>query len=284
MSQEERLSVADFLVILIKKFWFFTAIWILVLGTAILYLALAKKTYRLQGTIFVGRFQEDLLEEGEFVAHKLQDYSFAKKALGNAGLNLDIPIIRLGRFIDSEVLNEVKKVKDVGLVQLTVEYKDQQKCYEIYKALTDQLIDEHGQLLAQATSVLKEMHEGFARDALALEATVEEDEKMVLELSKKEGLQVPSHLLLAHSIAEKRGFHNKLLKDIGYLKIEEDSATKSFNTKLASPPEIPDEHYKPKRMLTLILGVIIATIVATMGTLLLHLYQTKVQPRLKQKA
>jgi len=281
MTHEERLTVSDFLVILIKKFWFFAAIWILVLGTFLVYLLVAKKTYRLRGTIYVGRFQENLIEEGEFVAHKLKDYSFAKRALANAGVMLDIPIIRLERHIDTEVLNEIKKVRDVGLVQLTVEYKDQQKCFDIFKALTDQLIADHGELLAHATGVLREMHEGFLGDAEALERTVVEDEKLVLKYSQQTGHEIPSDLLLAHTIAEKRSFHNKLLKDIGYLKIEETPATKSFNTKLASEPQIPDEYYKPKKVLTLILGVIVATIVATLFTLLLNLFNTQVKPRLR---
>ncbi len=284
MNDKDLLSVSDFLVVLIKGKWLLIGVWLLVMGAVIAYLLFAKKTYRLQGTIYVGRFQEILLEEGEFVAHKLEDYSFIKRALNRAGLELDVPVARVQKMIRTDVLNEIKKIKDVGLVQLTVEFKDQRLTHEIFKALTDQLIAEHLQLLDASRNVFKEMERLFWESEERLRETLIKDEGFAYEaqpdLSRDES--VPSNLLMRHTISEKQEFWRQLIKDIHYIKIEGDSATKSYNTKLAAEPETPDEPYKPKVLLTLVLGAVIATVFAILFTFGWYLFKTEVRPRLKE--
>lgn len=259
----------------------FIGVWGLVMVLVVAYLAVAKKTYKLTGTIYVGRFQGLLIEEGEFVANKLEDYSFIKRAMDRANVQLDMSINRLQRLIEADVLNEIKKIRDVGLVQLTVEFKDQQKCYEIFKALTDQLISEHDVLVQQSVSVFDEMERRFWESEKEIRATVADDEAYIFKAREEKKPQtVPSHLLAQHTLSEKMEFLQALTKDIHYLKIEGHSATRSFNTKLAAQPEVPDEHFKPKTVLVLLLGIIVATISAVFCTLGMAVYSEQIKPKL----
>lgn len=284
MEEKDLLSVSDFLIVLIKGKWLLIGAWLLIMSAVVGYLLLVKKTYRLQGTIYVGRFQEILLEEGEFVAHKLEDYSFIKRALDRAGLDLDISVTRLQKMIRTDLLNEIKKIKDVGLVQLTVDYKDRKLVLEIFKALSDQLIAEHLQLLDNSRNVFKEMERLFWESEGALRETLTKDEGFAYEAQPNlvREQTVPANLLLRHTISEKQEFWRQLIKDIHYIKIESDSATKSYNTKLAAEPEIPDEPFKPKTLLTLVLGAVIATVFATLVTFAWFLFNTQVRPKLRK--
>jgi len=282
MKEKDLLNVADFFVIIFRGKWVFIVCWLLVMTAAVAYLSLTRKTYKLEGTLYVGRFQETLLEEGEFVAAKLRDYSFMYRALQNAKVELDIPINRLTRLVTTEVLNEVKKTKDVGLVKLSVEYKGQEKVHQIFKALTDQLILDHQDLLRESSRALKSMEQMFWDDEEELRESLTRDEAKAAMLfsSAKDLKQMPNYLLLAHTISEKRNHHNKLVQDIHYLKIETESASKSYNTRLASEPEVPDDYFKPKLLLTLILAVVLATVSATVATLGLYFFRHEIQPKL----
>ncbi len=280
-ENKELLSISDFFIAIYKRKALFIGVWLLVMALTIAYLAVAKKSWRLTGTIYVGRFQRLLVEEGEFVANKLEDYSFIKRAMDRSGVELDISINRLQRLIEAGVINEIKKTEDVGLVKLTVEYKDQQKCYEIFKALTDQLIQEHGVMVQQSVAIFDEMEKRFWDGEKALRATLENDEAYVSMAQENPGsLTVPSQLLAQHTVSEKMQYLQTLIKDIHYLKIEGHSATRSFNTRLAAEPEIPDEHYKPKKVLVLLLGAIVATIAATFVSLGLTIYTEQIKPKL----
>ncbi len=280
-ENKELLSISDFFIAIYKRKALFIGVWLLVMALTIAYLAVAKKSWRLTGTIYVGRFQRLLVEEGEFVANKLEDYSFIKRAMDRSGVELDISINRLQRLIEAGVINEIKKTEDVGLVKLTVEYKDQQKCYEIFKALTDQLIQEHGVMVQQSVAIFDEMEKRFWDGEKALRATLENDEAYVSMAQENPGsLTVPSQLLAQHTVSEKMQYLQTLIKDIHYLKIEGHSATRSFNTRLAAEPEIPDEHYKPKTVLVLLLGAIVATIAATFVSLGLTIYTEQIKPKL----
>lgn len=283
MKDQELLSIADFIVILLRRFWIFAGIFILVMALAGIYLAISKKTYRLEGTIYVGKFQEILLEEGEFVAAKLIDYSFVKRALDNHQVKLDIPVNRLTRLIHTEVVNEIKKIDDVGIVKLTVEYKGQEKVLEIYKALTDQLIKEHGELLAESQAVFNKMIVQFEETENDLRENLKLDESQLYANAQTPGsASVPSHLLLGHTVSEKRQFLKTLIKDRNYLVIESDSATKSYNTKLAAEPQVPDEHYKPKTLIVLVIALVFAVISGILAAFGWHLFETEVKPKLRR--
>ena len=282
MKEQELLSLADFVAILFRRKWVVIAIWFLVMALTVVYLIFAERTYQLKGTLYVGRFQEILLEEGEFVAKKLADYSFIKKALDSHGIEIDIPVTRLERMIKTDIINEVKKIKDVGIVQLTVEYKDRHKVLDIFKALTDQLVEDHGHLLSQCSAVFARMEAEFLANQKRLEASLEEDESFRERNFKKldPGMTLPTVLLASHTIAEKRDFLKQIIKDRHYLLIEADSATKSYNTKLAAEPQLPDAPYKPKQSLTLIVGVILAVMAGAGMALALELYNVQIRPRL----
>lgn len=281
MQNEELLRVSDFFIILLRGKKTFIATWILVIALAVVYLSIASKAYKLTGTIYVGRMQETLLEEGEFVASKLHDYSFVKRALERNGVEVDMPVSRLTRKIKTQVVNEVKKIRDVGIVQITVEFKDPQKTLEIYKAVTDLLIAEHGELLEQGASVFKDMENMFWQDEARLRASLDQDEAVIEKMSLEAATPgIPSFLLLGHTVAEKRASHQRLVKDIHYLKLEADSAVKSYNTRLAAQPVLPDEPFKPKKALTLIIAAILATVAATVMTLAFDFYLKEIRPKL----
>lgn len=286
-KDQEFLSIADFFVILFRRKVLFIVCWLLIMAAAVTYLMVAEKTYRLSGTIYVGRFQGLLLEEGEFVGQKLRDYSFIKRALETANIQLDVPLDRLQRQITTEIVNEVKKNEHVGIVKLTVEFQGQQKVYEIYKALTDALIADHAKLLANSTDVFDAMEARFWESEAKLRSTMLKDEALAYEQAERGNRDIDqpaSQVLVQHIASEKRYAWRDLIKDIHYLKIEADSATRSFNTKLTAEPVVPDNHFKPKGLLTLVLGAILATVAATAAALLMELYQTQVRPKLKQTA
>jgi hypothetical protein len=283
MKDQELLSIADFIVILLRRFWIFLSVFVLVMALAVVYLAISKKTYRLEGTIYVGRFQEILLEEGEFVANKLTDYSFIKRALESRNIELDIPIKRLSRLIHTEVVNEIKKIDNVGIVKLTVEYKGKEKAYEIFKALSDQLIEDHGELLLESQVVFNRMIDQFKDNENELRENLKRDEEQLYANAQSPGnASVPSHLLLGHTVSEKRQFLKTLIKDRNYLVIESNSATKSYNTKLAAEPEIPDEHYKPKTLIVLVVALVFAGIAGILAAFGWHLFESEVKPKLRQ--
>lgn len=280
MNNEELLRVSDFFVILIRGKRVLISVFLAIAIAGVLYLLTAEKSYKISGTIYVGRLQENLLEEGEFVAQKLQDTSFVTRALARNGIKLDAPVSRLVRKIKTNVVNEIKKIDDVGIVQLSVEHKDPQTTLAIYKALTDLLIEEHGELLQHGADVFKGMEKMFWEDEQKLRESIVKDEA---ELQKSGPTaardSVPSYLLLGHTLAEKRTAHQVLVKDIHYLKLEGDSATKSFNTRLASEPTLPDEPFKPKKILVMILVLVLASVASIVATLAADYYQREIRPR-----
>jgi len=280
-NEQPLLSIADFLLVLIRRKWIFLLVFCLIFGASIAYALLAKKTFELTGTVYVGKFQGELLEDGEFVVQKLEDYSFIKKAMEAANVSLDIPITRLQKLIKTEVVNEVKKTKDVGLVQLNVRYKDKDKVVEVFQALTNLLIQQHLVLLNDSIRVLEDQQEQYKRIQTELEKSIHEDEALSKFNTKNPASRsVPSLLLLEHTISEKRAFRSMLNKDLHEVRVEAEAATTSFNTRLASQPEVPDSHLKPKLTLTVILGFMIAGIFATAAAFLAHLYITEIKVRL----
>ncbi len=285
LEKNEFLSVADFLMILFRRRVAFIVALALVLAVTVAYLALAKKTYRLTGAVYVGRFQGVLLEEGEFVAKKLQDYSFIKNALDRAGVVPDIPIARVQKLVDTEVVNEVKKISDVGIVKLTVDYKDREMAYKIFKALTDHLKADHGELLDNSRAIFQKMEDAFWEKEKFIDASIEEDQAFAKDVlaGRELDMSVPSHLLLQHTISEKADFLKTLLKEIYYIRIETSAATRSFNSKLAAEPAVPDEHYKPKTILALALGGIMGLVLATLAALSLHFYDEKIKGRINER-
>ena len=284
-EKQDMLSLADFLVVLVRYRWQFIGVWVLVMALVVTYLAFAEKSWRLTGTIYVGRFQNLLLEEGEFVAHKLEDYSFIKRALDGAGIKPDIPVTRLTRLVRCDVLNEIKKIDNVGQVKLTVEYKDQQMTYEIFKAITDQLIAEHQKMLDESVAIFDQLIEDFNKEEQVMRENLKQDEAFAYSDPDKlsSNKTVPTQLLAHHTVGEKRFYLKDLVKDVSYLKIEGHSATRSFVTRLAAAPEVPDEHFKPKGMLTLLLGAVFATMAATLMALALELWKTTISPALAKK-
>lgn len=280
MNNEELLRVSDFFVILIRGKRVLISVFMAIVLAGAVYLLTAEKSYKISGTIYVGRLQEILLEEGEFVAQKLQDTSFVTRALQRNGVKIDQPVSRLVRKIKTDVVNEIKKIDDVGIVQLSVEYKDPESTLTIYKALTDLLIEEHGQMLEHGANVFKGMEKMFWDDEKKLRDSIAGDEA---ELAKSGAAaardSIPSYLLLGHTLAEKRTAHQVLVKDIHYLKLEGESATKSFNTRLASEPTLPDEPFKPKKLLVLVLVLVLATVGSIVATLAMDYYQREIRPR-----
>ncbi len=286
MQQQDSLSlisVSDLVVVLFRQKWAFLLIFVAVFSTAILHGLFAKKTYELTGTINVGKFQGDLLEEGEFVAQKLEDYSFIARAIKQAGITLGMPVTRLQKLIKCEVVNEVKKTKDVGLVQLNVRFKDKQKVVDIFTALTNQLVAEHEVLLAQAVAVLDDKESEYKVLQGQIEASIQADEELSRDNAiKSKGPTAPELLLLEHTISEKRVFRSMLTKDIHDTRLESRAVTESYNTKLAAAPELPDSHLKPKLMLNIIIGGAVAVMLATLGSLFLNLLQVDVLPKLRR--
>jgi len=282
MIEHQKLDLADFFLILWRRKLMFLAIWLLVMVAAVAYLFIANKYYKLSGTFYVGRFQGLLIEEGEYVAAKLRDYSFTKAALDAAGVTLDIPVSRLDRLVSTDVLNEVKKTADVGLVRLTVEYKDRQTALDIYKALADHLIRDHQRIIDRAAGVLVNMEEAFREDAAALRQSLETDQKRAeAALDEQDVLnEVMGYQFLSHTIAEKRNSYKEMVKDMYYLQLEAGAGPKTYVTRMSAPPVLPDEHFKPKRTLVLILGLILASLAATIGTLAYEAFQTVIRPRL----
>jgi len=277
------LSISDFLVVLIKRWRVFFLTFVVVMGLAAAYAFLAKKTYELTGTVCVGKFQGELLEEGEFVAQKLEDYSFIKRAVEQAGIDLDVSVMRLQKLIKTELVNEVKKTKDVGLVQVNVRYKDRDKVVEIFEAITDQLIAQHQVLLDQAVSVLRDQEGEYRQLQAKLQKSIDEDESLSVDnRANAPNKTVPSLLLLEHTLSEKRVFRSMLTKNIHEVRVEAESATQSYNTKLAAAPQPPDAHLKPKLTLTLILGFILAVIAATAASYFWNLLVLEIVPRVRE--
>jgi len=287
MQDTSLLSVSELFVILFRRKWVFLLVWILIMTGAIGYLLLAKKTYRLKGSIFVGKIQRFLVEEGEFVAKKLEDYSFVKRALDAHQVVLDIPVSRQLQNIQADVVNEVKKDRDVGIVELTVEYKDQQICFDIFKALTDELIKEHKVLVDRGHAVFNEMEKSFLAEEERVRQTLNEDDLTIRDLTKEKTssqFTAPSGLLLAKNMEDRRQYLKEIIRDRHYLQIEGDAATTTFNTKLAATPVVPDEPYKPKRLTILIIAIFVATIAGVISAFAWHLLQTEIRPKLGAKS
>lgn len=282
MKQDDTISIIDFCVILFRRKWVVIGIWLLAIVAAFAYLKLGDKTYRLGGAIYVGRFQEILLEEGEYVAQRLKDYSFIKTALENGNVELDVPVTRLQKDIDAKVINEVRKVKDVGIVYLTVEYGDPEICHQIFKALTDQLIADHAKLLDQSQEVFRKLETRFAETEGEVEAWLRADEAFLAENLKNppKSQEWPSHLLARFAMAQKSDFVKQIVKDRAYLLIEADSATKSFNTKLSAEPKVPDHPIKPIPIIILMVAAVLGAIFGAAAAFALEIYQSQIKPRL----
>lgn len=280
---QELISITDFIMILYRRRLTLILVFVAVMIGAVAYLLTADRWYKLTGTIYTARFQQILMEEGEFVAAKLRDFSFMTRALEKADVELDMPISRLRKLVTTEVVNEVKKNMDVGLVQLTVEYKDAQTTHDIFKALTDLLIEEHKIEYEAMANNLRKMEEEFRTEQTELRGLMELDETAIAQVNKTgEISEEPYYLMLSHTVGERRTMVKELIKEIYYLRNEVSSATKSFNTRLASPPRVPDEHFKPKRTLVVLLGGLLATLLGTLAALGHHFYDVELRPRLKQ--
>ena len=286
LNQETQLlSLSELCLILYRRKIVFIAVWISIMVAAGLYLAFAKKTYRLKGVIYVGRLQRFLIEEGEFVAKKLEDYSFIKRALDANDVRLDIPVSRLSRYVQADVVNEVKKVRDVGIVELSVEYKDRQLCFDIFDALTKKLISDHQELVERGHKVFGDMEQSFLAEEQRIRDSLAEDQDIIrkgaTEAGQSDGeVTAPSSLLLTRNMEDRRQYLKELIKDRHYLLIEGDAATTTFNTKLAADPVLPDEPFKPKRLTVLIIAFFVATIAGLIAALAWHIFQTEIRPKI----
>lgn len=283
MQETPLLSLSELFVILYRRKGIFILVWIIVMLIAGLYLAFATRTYQLKGTIFVGRLQRFLVEEGEFVAKKLEDYSFIKRALDNHNVVLDVPVSRLARDIQADVVNEIKKVRDVGIVELTVEYKDQQGCYDIFKALTNELIADHQKLVDRGHEAFREMEKSFLAEENRVRKSIEIDDAYVRSAATGEDAEVmtaPSSLLLAKNVEDRRQYLKELIRDRHYLMIEGDAATTTFNTKLAAEPVVPDVPFKPKQFTILILALFVATVSGVIAAFAWHVFFTEIKPKI----
>lgn len=282
MQDSPLLSVSELFVILWRRKGMFLLVWVAIMLVASLYLAFAKRTYRLEGTIYVGRLQRFLLEEGEFVAKKLEDYSFVKRALENNGVALEEPVSRLLRNIQADVVNEIKKVRDVGIVELSVEYKDQQLCFEIFNALTRELMADHQKLVDRGHKVFSEMEQSFLAEEERVRKSIQDDDTFLRNASTatdSKELTAPSSLLLSRNVEDRRQYLKELVKDRHYLLIEGDAATTTFNTKLAAEPVVPDEPFKPKRLTILIIALFFATVAGVVAAFAWHLFLTEIRPK-----
>lgn len=285
MQENGLLSISELFVILYRRKAIFILIWVLIMILAGGYLAVADKTYRLKGTIYVGRLQRFLLEEGEFVAKKLEDYSFVKRALENHNVALDVPISRQLRNIQADVVNEVKKVRDVGIVELTVEYKDRQICFDIFKALTDQLMKDHQVLVDRGHKVFGDMEASFLAEEQRIRGSLADDDAYLKEMAKAtetKEITAPTGLLITRNVEDRRQYLKELIKDRHYLLIEGDAATTTFNTKLAAEPVLPDEPFKPKTFTILIIALFIASVAGIVGAFGWHLLLVEIVPKLKE--
>jgi len=279
-SKTDFLSLSDALVILLRRKNIFVLVFLLVVGAALAHALLARKTWELTGTYQVGKFKGELLEEGEFVAQKFEDYSFLANALAEAGITLDISLTRMQKYIKTEVVNEVKKTKDVGLVQLNVRYKDREKVHAIFKALTDRMMADHVVLLERSVAVLKDEEQGYRNLSQTLADSIATDEDLSRKNATAAGEKTaPSLLLLEHTISEKRSLRSLLNKNIHEVRVDAEAATTSFPSRLAAPPALPDSPYKPKLPLNLLIGFTLGLVLATAAAFMNELWSEEVLPK-----
>jgi len=280
---DQLFTVGDFLFILFKRKGLFISVWILIFFLFVLYGFMAKKTYELEGTLSIGKFNEELLEEGEFVAQKLQDYSFIKQAVSDAGIPLNGSVSRLQKLIKTEVVNEIKKNKDVGLVRLRIRYKDSEKIVAIFNALTQKIIGEHNALLEESKTIL-DREETEIRDLMA---KIVEAQELDVKISKDTimntaGKTVPSLLLAEHNLSSNRNLHSLMLTSVYKVIMSREAVTKSVGTKISAEPQVPDAHIRPTWMVLVAIGIMAASIFACGAVFLFHIIDEDVRPRLSQ--
>jgi hypothetical protein len=284
-SKTDFLSLSDALVILLRRKGIFALVFLLVLSAALAHALLARKTWELTGTYQVGKFKGELLEEGEFVAQKFKDYSFLANALAQAGISLDISLTRMQKYIKTEVVNEVKKTKDVGLVQLNVRYKDREKVHAIFKALTERMMADHAVLLARSIEVLKDEEQGYRDLSQTLAESIATDEDLSRKNARETGEKTaPSLLLLEHTISEKRSLRSLLNKNLHEVRLDAEAATTSFPSCLAAPPALPDSPFKPKLPLNLLIGFTLGLILAASAAFFSELWCEEVQPKMRARS
>jgi len=280
---DQLFTVGQFFYLLFKKKVLFIFAWIVIFSLFIAYGFVAKKTYELEGTLSIGKFNEELLEEGEWVARRLQDYSFIVEALSEAGVTLDISASRLQKLIKTEVVNEIKKNKDVGLVRLRIRYKDREKIVAIFKALTAKIIKEHDALLVQSQQILiREEEELRALIQKTIEATEVDVEIARDTIKNTAGKTVPSLLLAEHNLSANRNLHSTMISSLYKVILNREAVTKSVASKLSAEPQVPDAHIRPTWAVLVVAGVMAACMFACGLVFLAHIIETDVQPRLRQ--
>lgn len=280
---DQLFTVGQFFYLLFKKKVLFIFAWIVIFSLFIAYGFVAKKTYELEGTLSIGKFNEELLEEGEWVARRLQDYSFIVEALSEAGVPLDISASRLQKLIKTEVVNEIKKNKDVGLVRLRIRYKDREKIVAIFKALTAKIIKEHDALLVQSQQILiREEEELRALIQKTIEATEVDVEIARDTIKNTAGKTVPSLLLAEHNLSANRNLHSTMISSLYKVILNREAVTKSVASKLSAEPQVPDAHIRPTWAVLVVAGVMAACMFACGLVFLAHIIETDVQPRLRQ--
>ncbi|PIE90064.1 MAG: hypothetical protein CR997_08030 [Acidobacteria bacterium] len=277
---DQLFSVGDFLYILLKRKGILFSAWILLFALFMVYGFVAKKTYELEGTLSIGKFNEELLEEGEFVAQKLQDYSFIKQAMDEAGVKLDVSVSKLQKLIKTEVVNEIKKNKDVGLVRLRIRYKDPQKIVAIFKALTRKIIHEHELLLAEAKTILdkeeKEIRDLINKTIEAQELDVKISKDTILNTA---GKTVPSLLLAEHNLSSNRNLQSTMITSLYKVVMSREAITKSVPTQLSAEPQVPDAHIRPVWMVVIAIGIMAASVFACATVMFFHILEEDVKPR-----
>lgn len=278
---DQLFTLGEFLYLLFQRKTMLILVWLGIFSLFIIYGFTAKRTYELEGTLSIGKFNEELLEEGEFVARRLQDYSFIKAAIKEAGIDLDISVSRLQKLIKTEVVNEIKKNKDVGLVRLRLRYKDQQKIVAIFKALTHKIIAEHSVMLKDSQNILVR-EENEIRDLIAKVIRAQE---LDVEISKDTikntgGKTVPSLLLAEHNLSSNRNLESLMITNLYKVVLNREAITKSSPSTLCAEPMTPDAPIRPTWLVLIAIGIMAASVLACALVLFAYIIDQDVKPRI----
>jgi uncharacterized protein involved in exopolysaccharide biosynthesis len=275
------MTFGDLMYLFLKRKGLFFLTWTLCFSLFLAYALLSKKTYEIEGTLSIGKFNEDLVEEGEFVARKLEDYSFIKEAMDARGLELNQSISRFKKFVTAEVVNEIRKNDKVGLVKLRVRYKEKEHIVEVFQALVDHLKRQHQDLIDQGVAILQEEEAEISELAQQLERSVDVEARLSeVNLKLASGQTLPSLLMAQNIITANRSLHSSLVEQRYKVRLNREAATKTIPTQLCATPQEPDEHMHPILTLVLLIGSVVATGVASVTVLLWTVYCEQVLTRL----
>jgi uncharacterized protein involved in exopolysaccharide biosynthesis len=243
-----------------KRKWWLAAFLVAAVGFAVLLYWLLPPSYTVTNGFRIGQFMGVSLELPEFTKQRFKMVGFLADAYDRAGLDLEMARDQYPRAVSVSIENDFNKTHNVDTLIFSVRAADPRLAKAMSKALSDHLIDLHGQKLEQARQIREREIDDWRTGISTTETRIEALEQQLEVAAGSKMIGETAVYLLTSKIQEQRDilFHMKQLRHNVTLKNM--NPVESFNTEIISAVRAPEKPSFPRLSLLVPVMVFAATV------------------------